>query len=278
MIASRQHLRFLGPGTGDWAVAVGLIDAAAGGDARRRGHALGGCCDHLGLVHVLAGSGRFVDPAAGVDLPLAAGDAFWRLPGSHHRNISDPAQPWRELWLTLPTALLPVLDAAGRSAWTTPVARIGPDPALVRRWERLIDLAAGLPAGSGDRLLVPALDLALEVVRRRDGSPEAAAVAEARRLLADPACAHLRMADLATRAGIGYHRLRRLFPGRTGRSLARWRVEQRIERACGMLLDPAATVATTAAALGWPSPQAFCRQFAAVRGETPGAWRRRMGR
>lgn len=278
MIATHQHLRYLGPGTGDLAISIGSIETGPAIDARRRGHASGARCSHLGLVLVVAGQGNYLDPHLGHDLPLAPGDAFWRLPGTRHANTSDPAGPWRERWLALPTALLPILDAAGRSAWPLPVARVGVDPALIRRWDRLIHLAATLPSGGGDRLLAPALDLALEVIRRREGHPDDAVIDRVRRLLADPACSHLKLSEIASRAGCGYHRLRRLFPHRTGRSLARWRVEERIERACGQLMAPDATVATVSAALGWPSPQAFCRQFATIRGETPGAWRRRMGR
>lgn len=271
-----QHLRFLAAGGSGWVVAIGETSSPAGGDLRRRGHVADPGSDHLGLVWVLAGRGRYRD--AQHDVALAAGDALWRLPGVAHRNSSDPAQPWHELWLSLPPGLLPALRAAGLAAWPAPVARIGEDPALARRWGRLLDLAGTMPSQGGDRLLAPFLDLALEVVRRRGGSPEAAAVAEAQRLLAEDHRGERRVADIAAASGIGYHRLRRLFPRLTGRSLVRWRIEQRLERACGELLAGERTVAEVAIRLGWPSAQAFCRQFAGILGESPGAWRRRMGR
>jgi len=77
--------------------------------------------------------------------------------------------------------------------------------------------------------------------------------------------------------GVSERTLRRRFPAATGMTWSRYAVQSRLLRAMTMLAEPGPTVLDVATAVGFDSVSAFTRAFARASGETPSAYRRRVG-
>jgi AraC family transcriptional regulator len=84
------------------------------------------------------------------------------------------------------------------------------------------------------------------------------------------------LAALATDAGLSRFHFCRAFKESTGLSPHAWLRQYRLEQAMNMLREPAASVASVAAALGYSSQTAFAAAFRTLTGETPSDWRRRV--
>jgi AraC-like DNA-binding protein len=87
----------------------------------------------------------------------------------------------------------------------------------------------------------------------------------------------------ATAAGAGRavgwseRTLRRRFVAGTGMTWRQYLLHSRLLRAMALLAEPGPTVLDVATRVGFESPTAFARSFRAVTGETPSAYRRRIG-
>ena len=84
----------------------------------------------------------------------------------------------------------------------------------------------------------------------------------------------IEVADLAREAHLSPRTLTRRFAEATGRSPARWLLEQRIAASVALLESGATPVEEVGALVGIPSPAAFRRHFARVMGVPPSVYRR----
>ena len=105
------------------------------------------------------------------------------------------------------------------------------------------------------------------------GGATAAALAEARRRLADPAAAGVPLGRLLGGLGVTYDALRRTFARVYGQTPGQYRARCRAGRA-GDLLAAGRSVAETADALGYPDAFTFSRQFRRQIGRPPSHYRR----
>jgi AraC family transcriptional regulator, transcriptional activator FtrA len=87
----------------------------------------------------------------------------------------------------------------------------------------------------------------------------------------------LEVADLAAVAHLSPRTLTRRFAEATGRSPARWLLEQRIAASVALLETTATPVEEVGALVGLPSPAAFRRHFARIMGVPPSVYRRTFG-
>lgn len=140
------------------------------------------------------------------------------------------------------------------------------------------DMERGYPAGPlvGDSLLIALLS-------RLDGSPPASPRPGAlgRRLdvvrdyieanLARP----LRLAELASLAGVGVRRFGSVFAAETGWSPHRYVLSRRVERAKVLMGDPRLSLADVSRAVGFRDPAQFSRVFRQYCGEPPRSYRQR---
>ena len=89
--------------------------------------------------------------------------------------------------------------------------------------------------------------------------------------------ATVREPDVCHAIGVSERTLRRRFPAATGMTWSRYAVQSRLLRAMTMLAEPGPTVLDVATRVGFDSVSAFTRAFARASGETPSAYRRRVG-
>jgi len=228
------------------------------------------------LVLITRGAGWF-EVAGGPRRAVAAGDALLVFPGLRHGY--GPAQhgDWDECWFGGRGPMFRLLESECIITRQEPLLSPGLDPALIAAVEALSeDLAATGPAAEGwlaTRLAALFADVRWRHERRHGGLPDADMVSVARAALDAALDAPVDLHRLARRLACDYDRLRRVFRRELGVAPHRYRTLRRIERAKAMLAD-GASLADTAAALGWCDQFYFARQFRSVTGVNPGAWRR----
>lgn len=167
---------------------------------------------------------------------------------------------------------------AGLFAPLPRVLRTGFDEGQLGLVARLVELTRSRPA-EGGRLMAGALGhllARLELATRTVASgPRARLVQEARRLLADPERESQGVDALAGELGVSETWLRRCFQTQIGVSPQRFRMRQRIGRACELLVDTDQSARAIADQLGFASQAYFSRAFRRETGLAPTLWRAR---
>jgi AraC-like DNA-binding protein len=225
-------------------------------------------------IYVLRGRGRF--RAAGVDREVGPGSVFQRIPGRRHSSDIDPASGWVECYVAVGPRLCHALAAAGLIDERRLVIDRGLDPFLAGRICSGITSLGGtadedLPRELG-RLLATLADLLAAPAGTAEG--DAGIVSSARQRLGADLDVELSPRRVARDLGCGYERFRKLFQRATGQSPARYRMRRRIDRARELLLDPEASVAEVARAVGFADPFLFSARFRAHTGTSPSAFRK----
>ena len=160
------------------------------------------------------------------------------------------------------------------------VIRTGFDESLLALFARLLEMARD-PQPEGGRLMAGILAhlLARLEFAARQGSGATAPrrlVQEARRILSDPDRDGIGAERLAEELGVSYSWFRRCFRGQTGLAPQRFRARQRLERACGLLVDTSMTIRAIAARLDFTSQAYFARWFRKSTGLSPSVWRAQL--
>lgn len=223
------------------------------------------------LVYLTAGSGWYHDRAGG-EQAVAAGDLLVLFPGLVHSYGPAPGQAWTEVWIGFRGPVFAALESDGLLDRRRPVWHPGLDGDLIARFDRFV-AAVDRAGGPSDAVLVARLhQLLVDLARAESATTPPSLVARARiELEADPRRA-IDLTRLARRLGVGYDTLRRAFLAELGTTPGRWRLLRRIERAKQLLAD-GATLDDAAAEAGFCDRFFLARQFKAVVGQPPGAWR-----
>ena len=87
----------------------------------------------------------------------------------------------------------------------------------------------------------------------------------------------VRLSTLAELAAMSESQLQRFFKRRMRMTVSDYLAQLRIGRACALLIEQDRPIAVVAAEAGYSHPSYFTRQFRAVKGMTPGEFRRRFG-
>jgi AraC-like DNA-binding protein len=213
----------------------------------------------------------------GVEHPAVAGDAIVLPAGRPHRYVADLADPWSIWWMHVSgsdshelvaavvgdgASVLPLRDAGSAAAAMESVVgaleRDDTTPSLYTAagaaWSMLAQLAAerrGGPAPDLDRMRV------IQDLIRAD--------------LAAP----FTVPGLARRAGLSASHFSALFRRATGLAVMEYVKRLRSARARELLMTTDLTVAEVAERVGYSDPFYFSRQFHAVNGTSPSAFRAR---
>jgi AraC-like DNA-binding protein len=89
---------------------------------------------------------------------------------------------------------------------------------------------------------------------------------------------YVTLSDVTRAVGVSERTLRRLFSARLGMSWRSYLLRARVLRAMALLTQPDSSVLEVSIAVGFDDAGAFARSFAGHCGETPSAYRRRIGR
>ncbi|WP_374568354.1 AraC family transcriptional regulator [Ideonella sp.] len=222
------------------------------------------------------------------DVEAFAGDLITTNPGEVHdgRPLGADSRRWRMVYLE-PQVVASVVEAPADLALTRPVLR---DPRLGQAMRRLLDRLARWNAGATtgadalacDEALAHACGLLLQGhanVVRRDAPVGLAAqrMLAVRDRLADDPLDVPSLDRLAALAGLSKFQLLRQFQKVFGLTPFAWLLQQRAERARG-LIRLGAGLAEAAAASGFADQSHMTRTFARHFGYTPGAWQQAAGR
>lgn len=213
-----------------------------------------------------------------------AGDLVTTNPGEVHdgRPLGAASRRWRTVYFD-PGVLASMAGhcVAGLEI-TQPVLR---DPRLSRALQRLLSRLECWNGGhrsAADRLareqsLVETCGLLLDRHATIAPSREAGAdVAQVRNRLADDPLDVPPLGDMAAMAGLSKYQLLRRFQKAYGVTPHAWLLQQRAERARGLIRGGSA-LALAAAASGFADQSHMTRIFVRQFGFTPGAWKRAAG-
>lgn len=232
------------------------------------------------IVYITRGRGFFETEAGRTE--ITAGTAFILFPGVWHRYAPDPETGWDEYWVgfngeTARQLMSPPFLSAGE-----PVITVGHDEKLLHLF---IETAEALETEiSGYQLLTAAWTL--EIIARLRAAQQGAGrdsemeelIRQARCRLQERADRNVSIPDLAAELHIGYSLFRKAFTEYTGVSPAQYHLQQRIQKACELLVRTARPVSRIADDLGFCSPYYFSRLFTAKTGKSPRAFRAALRR
>lgn len=208
------------------------------------------------------------------------GDLISTNPGEVHdgRPLGGPSRRWRMLYFE-PGALASVTgdSAAADVEFTRPVFR---DDRLLLAMQRLFEHLDDGRSGSAADVLAAEEWLVRACARMLERHSTAAPVAEAggdlrraRDRLADDLLDPPTLSELAAMAGSSKYQLLRRFGKAYGVPPHAWLMQQRAERARGLIRDGMA-LAQAAADCGFSDQSHLTRVFVRHFGFTPGAWQR----
>jgi len=209
-----------------------------------------------------------------------AGDVVTTNPGELHdgRPLGTPSRTWSTVYLE-PQVLAALAPAGGGDiAITAPVLS---DPPLRRAIRDLLGTLRGWRQGAEalgcEEALVHAcgLLLARHTTAQRAAEPARIALEPIRQRLADDLPCAPSLAELAALAGASRFQLLRRFSAVFGCTPHAWLVQQRMERARGLIARRMA-LADAAAAAGFADQSHMTRFFTRQLGFTPGAWQRAL--
>lgn len=213
-----------------------------------------------------------------------AGDLITTNPGEVHdgQPLDGPSRRWRMVYVDADVFSSIHGEPAGSVEFTRPVIQ---DGALRNALQRLLDRLErwhlgrrmnGAATLAFEESLVETCTLLLQ--RHATASPlreSDADVALVRERLADDLLEVPSLGELAAMTGLSKYQLLRRFEKTYGLPPHAWLLQQRIERARG-LIRAGASLSSAAASVGFSDQSHMTRLFTRQFGFTPGAWRRAM--
>ncbi len=229
------------------------------------------------VIYVLRGAGTFTDWRGG-PARVSAGDLLVCPPALRTSLVQDADGQWAEVYLTIDASVWTPMEATGvvdvqRAVWSP-----GVDPALVEQFERVHHILRHGSDADQPRALLAAHELLLmarELDRHRAGAGELTPlIAQACAMLTSDFDERTSVDHVARRLGIGYERFRKLFRKHVGTSPGDYRIRRRIDRAKALIAQEGLSNQAVADRLGYRDAFTFSKQFKAVVGVSPKAFRR----
>lgn len=228
------------------------------------------------LVLIVAGHGQW-EAERGGPQSVAAGDAFFLVPGGWHRYRPAPTSGWAEKWICLQGASLHNLVVSGLLPEQCLQLRAGISAGMEARLDRLLRDVAAEPGVNHPSWGLRALTVMLECFEtdstRAEPAPRDGVTDEAMRFIRENAHRPIHVRDVAVQCSIERRTLERRFAGAKLPPVGRSIILQRIARAELLLTETAMQIKEVAYASGFGSPQRMIYDFRCVRGTTPGRLR-----
>jgi len=236
--------------------------------------------DELVLVYVLGGSGSFTDGAGGRH-EVGAGAVLVHWPSSPCSLEVRPDGAWVEQWVAAPASWADAMELLRVVSREQTVMIPGVNDGLSRALARLGATLRGIDDHDASVLGLRLHEFMGEVARLSRARPEERAEIEivlaACRRLADGLSEPLSMPALAESLGVGYEFFRKTFRRRMGLAPMEYRIHRRVDRARELIVQRGLSNREIADRLGYADAFVFSKQFKRIVGESPQAFRRRMG-
>ena len=232
------------------------------------------------VLYVTRGEGLFDSRPSG-KLEVATGSVLLLFPGVWHRYRPTRRTGWDEYWVSYNGDYARRLVERGFLSPEEPVLNTGLDDSILHPYLTLLDRVQLEPPGyqqliAANTMEILAATLAA-VQTSRTGGRAAAAVQEAKILLAQRTDQIVDMEKLASTLHMSYSHFRRLFKQQTGLSPYQYHLQLRTHRAREMLHGTNLSVRQIAARLNFPNPYHFSKIFKKKTGMSPSQWRRGGG-
>ncbi|TVR58565.1 MAG: AraC family transcriptional regulator [Spirochaetaceae bacterium] len=236
--------------------------------------------DDLIIVYVVRGTGYFAD-GHGAVRNVSAGDVLVHWPLRACSLAPEPDGQWIEYWILADRTFS---NAMARLRLVSPhrsVISIGVDPGIEGLFSAIGESLRAMDDHDVDLLSLRLHALLVELNRRERrfgvGDAESSLVSDACRRLAETVDDPISIPVLARSLGVGYERFRKVFRRHVGLAPAEYRVHRRVDRARELIVQNKLTNREIADTLGYADQFTFSKQFKRVVGESPAAFRRRMG-
>nr|WP_314845485.1 AraC family transcriptional regulator [uncultured Microbacterium sp.] len=207
---------------------------------------------------------------------VVSGQVLIVPPGEPHSYGADAEHPWTLWWLHVAGAQLSALLDHGGFTADSPVREVPDLFQAVSLMEEVVGALESDPT-TGHRLSVSGatwhLLTTLSATRAAPGS-RTEVIERARRQIHDHPAQRFSVADLAGMAGMSGSHFAALFRAQVGAPVLQYQTSVRMAHARGLLDTTSRPVSEVARESGYADPFYFSRQFTAIHGMTPLAYRR----
>lgn len=225
------------------------------------------------LVYLLAGEGRFRDES-GTDLPITAGDLILLSPAVRHHYGPKRGTNWIERYVVFEGPVFDLWHESGVLDLRPPIVRLDP----INRWnaefDHLLDNTGRTGSLSDLEEACRLQSLLARILTAASGSSRISSEDDAWLSRAFALLdSGIGLSDVADGLSLSYDGFRKRFRKLAGVSPARYRTEQKIEKARYLIQQGVHTNAQIADILGYYDEQHLARRFKQITGKSPRAFR-----
>jgi AraC-like DNA-binding protein len=222
------------------------------------------------LVYVTGGKGYFRDDN-GFSCGLQSGDLFVVFPDIGHSYGPLKNESWDEIWVVFEGEVFDLWRREGLFSFEKPLHHLEP----VEHWRKRITSAVWTQPKSGASFALERVcrfqqllaDIFLQEHQLED--EKTAWFSQATALLETSVDTSPHFADLAERLDMSYESFRKRFTKEAGMSPGQYFIQQRMKRACELLVAQKVTIKEVSLELGFFDEFHFSKQFKKVMGMTP---------
>lgn len=225
------------------------------------------------LVYLLAGEGRFRDES-GIDMPITAGDLILLSPAISHNYGPKAGTNWIERYVVFEGPVFDLWHEAGALDRRPPVVRLDPIDRWNAAFDHLLDNTGRMGTLSALEEACRLQALLARILAAASGSSPPSSEDDAwlsrSFALLD---SDMSLSEVADGLSFSYDGFRKRFRKLAGISPARYRTEQKIEKARYLIQQGVHTNAKIADILGYYDEQHLARRFKQITGKSPRAFR-----
>jgi AraC-like DNA-binding protein len=236
-------------------------------------------CSHYSMITVLESASGFYQNENGFHCKLAFGDVCFVFP--HFKQFYGPGrdQYWSELFTAFAGEIFEIAERQAALRRDAPVWRPSDPTKHIAKLQTLLQSTPPASQSAKFRRAVTFLDFIIEMLegaRPVEGHTEGGDwFAKACEMIVADIHHKADWTEIADALGMSYHTFRLYFKRRAGVTPAQYRAQQRIERACTLLVDmPTRSCSEIAFILGYASIHHFSEQFKKSMGIGPHEFRK----
>lgn len=225
------------------------------------------------IIYIINGGGWFVS-AHQERTPLRAGDVIVLYPGEWHNYAPNPETGWSEAWIGFTGEFADMLLGKFLPDRSHPIHHVGVSETLTVAFEKALETAQDqLPAYQQQLAGYIAFIVSTVYARSQQlpylGNPDQSGINLAIKYMRQHLNENIRMENVASEAGMGYSKFRKVFKNYTGFAPAQFFLRLKMERAKDYLLSTNLSCKEISYRLGFDSAPYFNKMFRTYEGLTP---------